>query len=112
MFQQCPICKGTGKINEFGVVTKCPTCKGTRIISQLTGLPPAVKEEETISPPNFFMRDKNVAPKEFNTKKEINDIKTKCSEQCFCDGSCQINPLETMRNRDTISDFLEQLFKA
>lgn len=42
MWQTCPICKGSGKSSEK-VYPKpdCPTCEGQRIISELTGKPPA-----------------------------------------------------------------------
>ena len=44
-YQKCPICNGTGKTGEklgyYGVEPDCPTCNGTRIISEITGLPPA-----------------------------------------------------------------------
>lgn len=54
-FQKCPICLGTGDdpfVLELPRSTwPCPTCKGTRIISELTGLPPAVEEKHNIFEP-------------------------------------------------------------
>jgi DnaJ-class molecular chaperone len=40
MWQACPICRGNGVtlIDET-----CTVCKGKKIISELTGLPPASK---------------------------------------------------------------------
>jgi len=90
MFQECPICKGNGNITVSDSInyvnSTCPTCNGTRIISALTGLPPASsKKEETVD---------------------------KCSAECVCDGSCQPTEWMGMRNREDFSNFLNQLFKA
>jgi hypothetical protein len=45
MWQKCPVCNGTGKnygALEGGIYnSNCPTCNGQRIISELTGKPPA-----------------------------------------------------------------------
>jgi len=44
MWQKCPICNGTGQASTLvnGIYNSiCPTCSGSRIISQITGLPPA-----------------------------------------------------------------------
>lgn len=45
VWQRCPICEGKGKIAADGftsaVYQQCPCCDGKRIISILTGLPPA-----------------------------------------------------------------------
>lgn len=42
-WQKCPVCNGTGK-NYGGLQSSaiCPTCNGQRIISEITGLPPAL----------------------------------------------------------------------
>lgn len=51
MWQKCPICNGTGKIEVYNLSpnltsvstlnhTICPVCNGQRIISELNGLPP------------------------------------------------------------------------
>jgi DnaJ-class molecular chaperone len=44
-WQKCPVCNGTGKnygASEGGIYnSNCPTCNGHRIISELTGKPPA-----------------------------------------------------------------------
>jgi DnaJ-class molecular chaperone len=42
-WQKCPVCNGTGK-NYGGLQSSaiCPTCNGQRIISEVTGLPPAL----------------------------------------------------------------------
>jgi hypothetical protein len=46
-WERCPICNGEGVIADIAYATTainaktCPTCKGTRIISSVTGLPPA-----------------------------------------------------------------------
>jgi len=46
-WQKCPVCNGTGK--NYGAHpsliynSNCPTCNGQRIISELTGKPPATK---------------------------------------------------------------------
>ena len=43
MWQKCPVCNGSGKV-ENSVTTSvwsgCTVCKGTKIISVLNGLPP------------------------------------------------------------------------
>lgn len=45
MWQKCPICNGEGKISNTGTSSStfqtCPTCQGNRIISKVSGLPPA-----------------------------------------------------------------------
>jgi DnaJ-class molecular chaperone len=44
MWQKCPICNGTGKVSEplsNNTSTTCTVCQGKKIISELTGLPPA-----------------------------------------------------------------------
>jgi RecJ-like exonuclease len=45
MWQKCPICDGTGKNYGYSSLLSynpnCPTCNGQRIISELTGKPPA-----------------------------------------------------------------------
>jgi hypothetical protein len=44
-WQKCPVCNGTGKnygASEGGIYnSNCHTCNGHRIISELTGKPPA-----------------------------------------------------------------------
>jgi hypothetical protein len=46
-WQACPICQGTGTFTRWRdsssalPMQTCPTCMGSRIISVLTGLPPA-----------------------------------------------------------------------
>lgn len=47
MWQKCPICLGTGKINSFSSTVfqlDCEVCNGKKIISELTGLPPGPKK--------------------------------------------------------------------
>jgi DnaJ-class molecular chaperone len=41
-WQKCPVCNGTG-VSYGGLSSSatCPTCNGQRIISELTGKPPA-----------------------------------------------------------------------
>lgn len=50
-YQKCPICNGTGEIenppNCTATHSQCPTCKGGRIISEITGLPPQYVLEST-----------------------------------------------------------------
>ena len=45
MYQKCPICNGTGMVENGGLSTscysQCPVCGGARIISEVTGIPPA-----------------------------------------------------------------------
>lgn len=47
-WQTCPLCKGSGidptvlLCNQLPV---CTVCKGQKIINELTGLPPLVKQE-------------------------------------------------------------------
>lgn len=47
VFQQCPVCNGSGQVLAPGctstIYTTCPTCNGTRIISMISGLPPAME---------------------------------------------------------------------
>jgi hypothetical protein len=53
-WQKCPVCNGAGevlreyagKVNSW--TTPCPTCKGSRIISSVTGLPPAEANNTTV----------------------------------------------------------------
>jgi hypothetical protein len=43
MWQNCPLCKGTGidpSPGTYSSIPQCPICKGQRIISEVTGLPP------------------------------------------------------------------------
>lgn len=45
MWQKCPVCNGTGKDPNPGTFNTaapvCTVCNGEKIISQLTGKPPA-----------------------------------------------------------------------
>lgn len=41
MWQKCPICQGTGINNNSSWREPCSVCKGQKIISELTGKPPA-----------------------------------------------------------------------
>ena len=45
-WHKCPVCNGTGKnygyLLEGKYSSSCPTCNGQRIISEVTGLPPAL----------------------------------------------------------------------
>jgi prepilin-type processing-associated H-X9-DG protein len=65
MYQECPTCKGSGKTHQ-NIFNICHTCKGTKIISQITGLPPIQSK----------------------TTNNFENIPRKCSNMCFCDGSC------------------------
>lgn len=47
-WQKCPVCNGTGK----NFISNCPTCNGHRIISEVTGLPPAFISYGTSSDKN------------------------------------------------------------
>lgn len=55
MYQKCPICNGTGF--EFDSLPsmnssrkkECTVCEGSKIISQITGRPPARKANENSS---------------------------------------------------------------
>ncbi len=51
-YQECPVCKGTGKDMTKLVVNKpaptCTVCNGSRIIDRVTGLPPIKVEVATI----------------------------------------------------------------
>lgn len=52
MFQLCPVCKGAGVTPpsypyvSSETMVECNTCKGKKIISQITGLPPAWEKQE------------------------------------------------------------------
>lgn len=50
MFQKCPICDGTGLVEEtIGCdkhITRCDTCKGRKIINSSTGHPPLDYNED------------------------------------------------------------------
>lgn len=52
LWQTCPVCDGTGKVwaEQHGINLRfqncCQVCEGKRIISTLTGLPPAGLKEE------------------------------------------------------------------
>jgi len=67
MWSKCPICNGTGKIEE-PVINDCPTCKRQRIISELNGLPPnnqdAVKQYST----NPYLRIDGTIPQRISPK--------------------------------------------
>ena len=63
MWQKCPICNGTGKNYNGSPIASsapfCPTCNGQRIISELTGKPPAYEIKTNVastgvSPCNSF----------------------------------------------------------
>jgi len=60
MWQKCPICNGTGKNYGYSSLlsydSNCPTRNGQRIISELTGKPPAyeIKTGVTTRPCNSF----------------------------------------------------------
>ena len=60
MWQKCPVCDGTGKNYGYSSLlsydSNCPTCNGHRIISELTGKPPAyeIKTGVTTRPCNSF----------------------------------------------------------
>lgn len=45
MWQKCPICNGSGQVENGPVCTNpysvCPTCKGWKIISVVSGRPPS-----------------------------------------------------------------------
>ena len=45
MWQSCPVCKGEGRVRSKLHVNmpevQCTVCKGKKIISELTGYPPA-----------------------------------------------------------------------
>ena len=41
MWQKCPICNGTGIDPGIYSLNKCSVCQGMKIISEVTGLPPA-----------------------------------------------------------------------
>jgi hypothetical protein len=53
MWQKCPVCNGTGKNKgalEGGIYnSNCPTCNGHRIISELTGKPPAYEIKTNVA---------------------------------------------------------------
>ena len=58
MWQKCPICNGTGRINHStDSINPCDVCHGKKIISEITGLPPSlpvIKDHRTepyYSPP-------------------------------------------------------------
>jgi DnaJ-class molecular chaperone len=49
-WQACPVCQGTGMFSDWRdssalTARTCPVCMGSRIISTVTGLPPAVRKE-------------------------------------------------------------------
>jgi DnaJ-class molecular chaperone len=50
MWQSCPVCKGEGRVRSKLHVnmpdTQCTVCKGKKIISELTGHPPAEIPQE------------------------------------------------------------------
>lgn len=46
-FQKCPFCYGTGLDPSSVGLVPCPVCRGTRIIDELTGQPPYLKETIT-----------------------------------------------------------------
>jgi len=66
MWEKCPLCEGTGKINSAwlmlsapvpdvfstdGKVETCPCCKGRRIINSQTGFPP---NDDPVVQPNVI----------------------------------------------------------
>jgi DnaJ-class molecular chaperone len=64
MWQKCPICNGTGVINNIvssSSFNKCTTCDGAKIISELTGLPPKLNKKESNDVRNIFSEfNKNI----------------------------------------------------
>ena len=61
MWQQCPICNGTGKIHEplsTATHSVCTVCQGKKIISSLTGNPPPFPSIPTKESGDF--RDDNM----------------------------------------------------
>lgn len=55
MWQKCPICNGTGFTPEVFEKTVCPVCNGKKIISTLTGLPPAyILDKPLISEKEYY----------------------------------------------------------
>lgn len=91
MWQNCPLCKGTGfdySPGTYSNIPECPVCKGQRIISEVTGLPPRKEvdikncAEELITPESIkkhFTKGDNKVP-----------IYKGCpNEQCFCTGACR-----------------------
>lgn len=47
MYQKCPICEGRGMISPptgTSTLAVCTVCNGAKIINELTGLPPSLKD--------------------------------------------------------------------
>jgi hypothetical protein len=54
MWQSCPVCKGEGRVRSDLYINmpevQCSVCKGRKIISTLTGHPPAVTKVQEEKP--------------------------------------------------------------
>ena len=60
MWQKCPICNGTGRVESLTTTNpfnNCNTCNGKGIISQITGLPPNGIEIRPLSKDSGDFRD-------------------------------------------------------
>ncbi len=93
MWQKCPICNGEGRITNNGysssLFSTCPTCNGTRIISELTGLPPAYLAGNSTTTIENFEENQS---KTFISHNYLEDTTGKCS---ICGGSKYQHPIIT-----------------
>ena len=71
MFQKCPLCNGTGIhthiLNTGNPTIQCDVCKGQKIISQITGKPPA----NDISIKSGFLKSVGTSPYDYA---KVNDV--------------------------------------
>lgn len=94
MWQNCPLCKGTGfdpTPGTYSNIPECPICKGQRIISEITGLPPKKEKSQGLNVSNI-----NWKYQEQEIKNYVTEIKDKVpiykgcpNQQCFCTGACR-----------------------
>lgn len=98
MWQNCPLCKGTGFDPTPGIysnIPECPICKGQRIISEITGLPPRkqVDLDELQKKIDYtLVQETEESLKDFIFQQRDNKVpvyKGCPNQQCFCTGACR-----------------------